>query len=337
MPLPPVTPADPLVSIGRFARLNTTLPLLVTPEWRRVRAAQAAATPFEGPARHTAVVPTYRQIAGRTVRFAEAGDPDKPTVLFLSPLPFTLLTFELAWRALADDAHLVAFDVPGLGKSPGGPEVMRYDVSARYLLDLMADLDLHDVHLVGHDIPSAIVLNAAATDRSRIASLIIGDGPGIDIEATDLTLNGTAVSRLFDWGPAYRAAIGRLGAPTFVGLMQRLGQVRMRTSAVEVADQLEAYGDGRLTDVMTWFSGAIDGIRTYVDPHLDDLDVPVQILWGADDVVVLEEMGRELDRRLPRSTFTSIPDAGHAPWADQPEVYADLVRSWIADGHRQLS
>ncbi len=333
MTLPPVLPAHPLKSIGLLAELNVALPLLLTPENGRIRAAQAAATPFAGPERPTVVAPVYREVAGRTVRMAEAGHSDKPTVLFLSPLPFTILTFELVWRLLVDEVHLVAIDVPGLGKSPGGPEVMHFDMAARYLLDLMAELDLRDVHLVGHDLPSAIVLAAAATDTSRIASLTVGDGPGVDVDVVTTTLNGTAVSRLFDWGAPYRAITGRLGAPTFLRLLQRLAHVRYQTSDYEVADQLEAYGAGRLVTTMTWFADYKRGIRSHVDPFLDDLDVPVLVLWGAEDVVVLEAMGRELARRLPRSAFTSIPGAGHAPWADQPEAYAEAVRAWVLGGH----
>jgi pimeloyl-ACP methyl ester carboxylesterase len=336
MPLPPTAPAEPLARIGRLARLAAVFPLLSTPEWRRVRRAQAVASPLAGPERATAMVPVYREVAGRTVRMAEAGDPSKPTVLFLSPFPFTILTFEPVWRELTEHAHLVAYDVPGLGKSPGGPEVMHYDVAARFLVELMDELDLRDVHLVGHDIPSAIVLGAAALNPVRIASLVIGDGPGIDVDATDLKLNGSAVRRFFAWGAPYRAMVGRMPAAVFLRMIHRLGNVRFQPSAYEVADQLEAYGGGRLKTTMAWFVGALAGIRSHVDPHLERLDLPVHVVWGVDDVVVFDTMGRELDRRLPRSTFTRIDAAGHVPWADQPETYAALLRSWIDDGHRRL-
>ena len=89
--------------------------------------------------------------------------------------------------------------------------------------------------------------------------------------------------------------------------------------------------------MMAWFAGSREAVRKHIDPVLASLDVPVHVVWGADDVIVLEEMGRELDRRLPRSRFSSIARAGHAPWADQPEIYADLVRSWIAGTHRQVT
>jgi pimeloyl-ACP methyl ester carboxylesterase len=331
--LPPAMPAEPLARIGLVARITAFSTLVALPEWPRLRRAQAAATPLAGPEEFHAIVPGYREIAGRTVRIAEAGDPTRPTVVFLSPFPLTILTFEAVWHQLGDELHLIAYDVPGLGKSPGGPEVMRYDVAARHLLDLLEELDLSDVHLVGHDIPSAIVLCAAATDRSRIASLVIGDGPGIDISTAPRRLNGSIVQRLLSWGAPYRAFVGRIGGLAVLWVIKRLAFVRAQLSDVELADQIEAHRGGRIRVMMNWFAGAVDGVRSHVDPVLDDLQVPVQVIWGAEDVVVLEEMGRELDRRLPRSQFTSIPSAGHAPWADQPEEYADLVRSWVRDGH----
>jgi pimeloyl-ACP methyl ester carboxylesterase len=329
--LAPVMPTAPYEHVGRISRLMALVTLAGVPEWRRVRRAQAAATPFEGPRS------TYRTIAGQTIRIAEAGDPARPTVVFLSPFPLTILTFEPVWRLLADDVHLVGYDVPGLGKSPGGPEVMTYECAARHLLGLLDELDLRDVHLVGHDIASAIVLRAAVIDRSRIASLVIGDGPGVDIDATRLRLNGSLVQRLLTWGAPYRTFVGRAGAPTVLWVIKRLAFVRVQISEVELADQIQAYRGARIRSMMTWFAAGREAVRTHIDPALATLDVPVHVVWGAEDVIVLEEMGRELDRRLPRSRFTSIAQAGHAPWADQPEIYADLVRSWVAGAHGQVT
>lgn len=333
--LAPVMPTAPYEHVGRLSRLMAFITLSGVPEWRRVRRAQAAVKPIVGPQVFTAISPTYRTVAGRTIRIAESGDPTKPTVVFLSPFPLTILTFESVWRLLAGDVHLIGYDVPGLGKSPGGPEVMTYEFAARHLLDLLDELDLRDVCLVGHDIPSAIVLRAAAIDRSRIAGLVIGDGPGIDVQATDQRLNGSLVHRLLAWGAPYRAFVGRAGAPAVLWVIKRLAFVRARLSDVELADQLEAYRGARIRSMMTWFAGSREAVRTCVDPVLATLDVPVHVVWGADDVIVLEEMGRELHRRLPRSRFTSIADAGHAPWADQPEIYADLVRSFATGARHE--
>ena len=335
--LAPVMPTAPYEHVGPISRLMALVTLAGVPERRRVRRVQAAVTPVEGPRSFTAVSPTYRTVAGRTIRIAEAGDPAKPTVVFLSPFPLTILTFEPVWRLLADDVHLVGYDVPGLGKSPGGPEVMTYESAARHLLGLLDELDLREVHLVGHDIPSAIVLRAAAIDRSRIASLVIGDGPGVDIDATRLRLNGSLVQRLLTWGAAYRTFVGMAGAPTVLWVIKRLAFVRARISDVELADQIEGYRGRRLRSMMAWFAGSREAVREHIDPVLATLDVPVHVVWGADDVIVLEEMGRAIDRRLPRSRFSSIARAGHAPWADQPEIYADLVRSWITGAHRQVT
>jgi pimeloyl-ACP methyl ester carboxylesterase len=120
-------------------------------------------------------------------------------------------------------------------------------------------------------------------------------------------------------------------------VIKRLAFVRVQISEVELADQIQAYRGARIRSMMTWFAAGREAVRTHIDPALATLDVPVHVVWGAEDVIVLEEMGRELDRRLPRSRFTSIAQAGHAPWADQPEIYADLVRSWVAGAHGQVT
>ena len=76
-------PTAPYEHVGRLSRLMAFVTLASVPEWRRVRRAQAAVTPIEGPQVFTAISPTYRTVAGRTIRIAESGDPTKPTVVFL--------------------------------------------------------------------------------------------------------------------------------------------------------------------------------------------------------------------------------------------------------------
>ena len=68
-----------------YDRLNAATLLLVSPEWRSVKAARQSAVSFETP---DITMPTEtRTIAGRQIRLAEAGPADAPLVVLLSPFP----------------------------------------------------------------------------------------------------------------------------------------------------------------------------------------------------------------------------------------------------------
>ena len=122
---------------------------------------------------------TYEDIDGVKVRFAQGGTADGPTVLLLSPLPQSILCFTQIWEELGRYCRLVALDLPGFGRSEGGLEFMSFDAQSRFLENFIRRLNLTDVHLVGPDVGMAAALHYAIHRPHVLASLIIGDGPGI--------------------------------------------------------------------------------------------------------------------------------------------------------------
>lgn len=58
---------------------------------------------------------------------------------------------------------------------------------------------------------------------------------------------------------------------------------------------------------------------------LANVDIPVHLFWGTDDIFAGEAMARELAASLPNATVQMVPGAGHAPWLDEPELAAEAV------------
>jgi hypothetical protein len=68
-----------------YDQLNASILFLVSPEWKKVKAARKTASLFEAP---IISIPTEtRSIAGRQIRLAEGGSVDAPLVVLLSPFP----------------------------------------------------------------------------------------------------------------------------------------------------------------------------------------------------------------------------------------------------------
>ena len=100
-----------------YDQLNAASLLLVSPEWRKVKAARQSAVSFEVP---DVTIPTeFRTIAGRNIRLAEAGPVDAPLVVLLSPFPESILSFAGSWKALTEKHRVIAIDLPGFGASEG--------------------------------------------------------------------------------------------------------------------------------------------------------------------------------------------------------------------------
>ena len=58
---------------------------------------------------------------------------------------------------------------------------------------------------------------------------------------------------------------------------------------------------------------------------------PTLVLWGASDGVVKPSYGEALSRLIPGSRFEVIPEAGHHPEIEQPEVLAERVGRFLSE------
>lgn len=60
-------------------------------------------------------------------------------------------------------------------------------------------------------------------------------------------------------------------------------------------------------------------------------DKHINILWADKDPIAILKMGKALREKIPSNTFRIIPNVGHYPMLEAPEVYAenvvDLVKS----------
>jgi 2-hydroxy-6-oxonona-2,4-dienedioate hydrolase len=64
--------------------------------------------------------------------------------------------------------------------------------------------------------------------------------------------------------------------------------------------------------------------------QLAALDVPVTLIFGADDHYLNPELARHLAGLSPRAELHVVEDASHWPQWDQPEVVAGLIRKALS-------
>jgi pimeloyl-ACP methyl ester carboxylesterase len=53
------------------------------------------------------------------------------------------------------------------------------------------------------------------------------------------------------------------------------------------------------------------------------------VFWGELDVLFHPSNGEHLHAALPQSKLHILPEAGHTSWADQPELFSDMVIDWV--------
>jgi pimeloyl-ACP methyl ester carboxylesterase len=316
-------PKDP---IGVLGRLNAAGLMMITPEFYKLRSmrAKGAGKINHDPANFT-MKPAYMQLDGLKVRYATGGTADGPTVLFLSPLPQSILCYDATWSALSATTNLVALDLPGFGRSEGDVSYMTFAAQSAFLQKFISELGLSDFHIVAPDVGMPVALHYVLHRDHKAKSILVGAGPSVQPSA-DCSLVRKLIGSSF-----WRAIFTVTGAPAFIGGANQLAYLHYSPSAEEVADYVASYS-GRVGPVTKWFKGYPEGCKD-IDPHLATLDLPVHVLWGEQDAFLKSDNAGELHARLPKSALTIFKNSGHFFYQDKNAEFTELLRSWINGGY----
>ena len=263
-------PKDPL---GFIAQMSAIGLMLITPEFYRIRQMRSA-NPFRinHEMAQFAMNPGYMRFDGLDIRVDAKRHSGAPTVLFLSPLPQSILCYDAVWAQLEGEADLIAVDLPGFGRSEGGNDYMSFAAQSAFLEKFIEKMDLSDVHIVVPDVAMPVAMHYVMTRDHKAKSLLIGDGPGI-LPSADCSL----IRKIFGSG-VWRTVVRVNGVKTFIAGAFQLGYLHYRPKKAEVEDYVASYS-GRLGQITTYFKSYPEGCKELTE-NIASLNVPVQIFWA---------------------------------------------------------
>jgi pimeloyl-ACP methyl ester carboxylesterase len=258
---------------------------------------------------------------------------DGPAIVLLHGFPDDSRIYSGLLPHLAP-RRAVAFDFLGYGHSsrPSRPDPGQHEAELTAVLDA---LDIGPAVLVGHDAGGPVAVNVALASPRRVSGLVLmntyyGTAPGFrvpemirlfadpqmaplanamtdDPEQRMWLLGHT--NRQFGYDPDQPGDIAVNSiVPQFFGepgIPDALPAIRAWTGALfpALADQDAAIADARLAA----------------------LDVPVTLVFGADDPYLNPSLARHLTSLFTSAELHLIDAASHWPQGDQPEAVARLL------------
>ncbi len=232
--------------------------------------------------------------------------------------------------ALAKNFHVLAFDLPGFGKSDKGSQEYsptRYANLAQFLADRY--FPGKDYHIVGHSMGGAIALRFAALRPLRFQRLVLIDVAGV--------LHPQVISK-FQAGSMLDSASGPLKTRRFVEhLSGRLLEEidRLPISPIDIVnsslgrDYVLQGGPQSIAALMLSGEDFSNAITSVTEPTL--------VLWGDNDLIAPLRTGRVLAARLPQARLSIIADSGHEPMLDQTDITNALIEKHLLANEPELA
>ena len=211
---------------------------------------------------------------------------------------------------LARTFDALAPEHPGFGRSDDPPWLDRPSDLAYFYLDMIEALKLDRVHLIGTSLGGWIAAELAVRNTSRLASLTL-------VCAVGITADGVPLDDMFRMSAEENARRFYFDSDRVRRRLEMLAAadphllVRNRSTVVRLA-----YPSFVNPDLAKW---------------LHRVDVPTLLVWGENDGLVPPKFGEAYRRLLPNAMLSVIPNAGHAPFEEQPDAFLATFDGFLRD------
>lgn len=258
---------------------------------------------------------------GRQVRWGSEGSGSP--VVFCHGTPWSSALWAPIAHDFATDFTVYLWDMPGYGVSSKAPEQrVALDVQGELFAALLEEWGLRTPFVVAHDYGGAVSLRAHLLHGAEYASLALVD-----------------VVALAPWGSDFFRLV-RDNADVFSALPAPIHEAIVR-AYISGASHRGLSDDEQAMLAEPWlgkdgqeafYQQIAEADQAYTDevePLYVDIEVPVHVVWGAEDTWIPVDRARRLAETIPGAQLTIIEDAGHLIQLDAPAALARVLRGWL--------
>jgi pimeloyl-ACP methyl ester carboxylesterase len=258
---------------------------------------------------------------GRHVAWQRTGSG--PAVVLCHGTPFSSAIWRPFAEALGTDHTVYTWDMPGYGASSKAAEhAVDLGVQGELLADLIAEWGLDRPHVIAHDIGGAVSLRAHLLHGARYRSLML-----VDVVA--IPPSGSPFFRFVQDNPDVLGAL-----PPYIHEAIVRTYIRGASHRGLRDDDLDELvqpwlGDEGQPAFYRQIAGYDERYLEENEQRLGRIDIPVRVVWGADDAWIPLDTGERLAGLIPGASLAVVDGAGHLMHRDAPVALADELRAWL--------
>lgn len=274
------------------------------------------------------------KVKGIPIHVVEGGGDESPAVVFLHGWPENWTQFKEIIKPLSENVHVVALDLPGIGRSmvpiPSGEK----QVIANYVHGVIRKLALQDVILAGHDIGGQIVYAYLHAYPDGMCGAVIMDVPIPGVEPWAEVKKKPILwhFRFYQTPEIPEILIAGHQASYFRYFIDHFTAGSSAVSDDELAKYVEAYSrPGALHTAFEWYRAFPEDAKYNRSVENEAVHLPVLYLGGE------YSTGRNLERYveglreggLLNVEGQIIENSGHYITDEQPAQVLEALRQFI--------
>lgn len=274
----------------------------------------------------TPLVDRYVEVEGHRVRYVETGSG--PPLLLVHGLGNSIQTWRKNLDVLGHKFRVIALDLPGHGLSD--PPRSRFDLpaSTRFLSQFMDCVGIESAHIAGNSMGGIVALELALRQPRRVRSLTLVDSAGLGREIARFLRLGSVpgIGELFD-RPSYKRAVK-------INRWLVYDPACIEDEAVRLWHEYKKRPGAtaatlRFLRVGVTLFGQRRRIRRL--ERLNEIDVPVMVLWGREDPLVPVSHALAAKEAAPKLRLHVFEQCGHWPQVEHPREFNETLTAFIQE------
>jgi pimeloyl-ACP methyl ester carboxylesterase len=255
---------------------------------------------------------------------ALSGEPEDTPIVYIHGFSGTGFEASFIRDYLGTDRRIIAPDLPGSGYSEKPDIEYSLEYFTDFVRDFIGTLEIDRYVLVGHSMGGMISIDFASTLPEGLERLVLIAPYGLPGEAGRVVDFLAETGLLVDYGMTLHNET----------LMRAAIQTQVFKNADRIPPDYVDYLASATFDTENAIPALASITRNVITDHLDpevlaSICCPTLIIWGADDRVLHFSYAAQFNRAIPRSELQAIPDCGHLPHVEWPEVTASIILEFL--------